>query len=129
MGVQMDDEGMDVEDLLRVLGKQRSAGLPLPRVLYTVPTGQNPTGVTMTQERKAALYAVSVSVDRHAAEAMSDARVGVWRWITKTHHLVVTCTPQAWVSPVVSKILQVVSKSIRRQPADAVNLACHGTTV
>lgn len=62
--MRMDDEGMDVGDLLRVLGRQGSAGLPPPRVLYTVPTGQNPTGVTMTQARKAALYAVSVSRDR-----------------------------------------------------------------
>ena len=30
-----------------------------PKLLYTIPTGQNPTGVVVSLERKKAIYAVS----------------------------------------------------------------------
>ena len=44
LGIQMDGQGMvpqALEDTLTALQKQ---GGKMPRVLYTVPVGQNPTG-------------------------------------------------------------------------------------
>lgn len=30
--------------------------IPFPKVLYTIPTAQNPTGATITPQRRAAVY-------------------------------------------------------------------------
>lgn len=46
--VPVDDEGMDVDALERLVGE---AGRT-PRVIYTVPTFQNPSGATLTLERR-----------------------------------------------------------------------------
>ncbi|UVS80247.1 PLP-dependent aminotransferase family protein [Actinokineospora sp. UTMC 2448] len=48
--VRTDDDGMDPADLERVLAES-----PRARLLYTVPDFQNPTGVTMSLERRRAL--------------------------------------------------------------------------
>jgi 2-aminoadipate transaminase len=48
--VGIDERGLDVEELERSLA---SAGRP--DLLYTIPTFQNPTGVTLSQERRARL--------------------------------------------------------------------------
>ena len=45
--VQMDDDGMDMDDLERTLGANPGA-----KLIYTVPDFQNPTGVTMSLERR-----------------------------------------------------------------------------
>lgn len=47
----LDDQGLDVEHLRRTL-----AELPVvPKLLYTIPTFQNPSGITMPLERRRAL--------------------------------------------------------------------------
>jgi 2-aminoadipate transaminase len=48
--VPLDDDGLDVEDLAARL----AAGLR-PKLLYTIPDHQNPAGVTLSAERRAAL--------------------------------------------------------------------------
>ncbi|MFN2629980.1 MAG: aminotransferase class I/II-fold pyridoxal phosphate-dependent enzyme, partial [Gaiellaceae bacterium] len=45
--VEMDDDGLDPESLERVLGKG-----PKPKLLYTIPTFQNPSGRTLSIERR-----------------------------------------------------------------------------
>jgi 2-aminoadipate transaminase len=45
--VRIDEDGMDTDDLARVLARSPSA-----RLLYTVPDFQNPTGVTMSLPRR-----------------------------------------------------------------------------
>ena len=45
--VRIDEDGMDIEDLERALQE-----LPLPKLIYTVPDFQNPTGVTMSLPRR-----------------------------------------------------------------------------
>ncbi|RKP09593.1 pyridoxal phosphate-dependent transferase [Thamnocephalis sphaerospora] len=55
--VAMDSEGM-LPDALRDMVLQRSQDRPL-RVVYLVPTGQNPTGSSMSVERRRAIYAVA----------------------------------------------------------------------
>ncbi len=57
--VRIDENGMDMEDLERVLLATKNA-----KLLYTVPDFQNPTGVTMSESRRCArlsLQTVSIS--------------------------------------------------------------------
>lgn len=51
--IPVDQDGMDVEILESVLARYR------PRFLYTVPTFHNPTGVTLSLERRKRLLAIS----------------------------------------------------------------------
>lgn len=54
LGVKMDKEGMDIDDLRRVIAENRNI-----KLIYTIPTFQNPMGTTMTLERRKALYQVA----------------------------------------------------------------------
>lgn len=60
-GVKMDKEGMLADDLDDVLSNWNEAerGGRRPFLVYTVPTGQNPTGATQSHERRKAIYAVA----------------------------------------------------------------------
>ncbi len=49
--VEMDDDGMRVDELERALARLREAGRR-PKFIYTVPSFQNPAGVTMNLERR-----------------------------------------------------------------------------
>lgn len=51
--VPMDEHGMKIEPLARILERRK------PKFIYTIPTFQNPTGISMTEARKAELYAVA----------------------------------------------------------------------
>jgi aromatic amino acid aminotransferase I / 2-aminoadipate transaminase len=64
-GVKMDKEGMLADDLDHVLSNwvEAERGGPKPFLLYTVPTGQNPTGATQSCERRNALYAIAEKHD------------------------------------------------------------------
>jgi len=53
IGVPVDREGMDVERAALLLARYR------PRFIYTVPTYQNPTGATMSLERRERLLALA----------------------------------------------------------------------
>lgn len=64
VGVEMDDEGMVPRSLRRVLETwDEAAGRRRPFLLYTVPTGQNPTGVTQGVERRREIYRVAQEWD------------------------------------------------------------------
>jgi DNA-binding transcriptional MocR family regulator len=53
IGVPVDEAGMDVERVELLLARYR------PRFIYTVPTYQNPTGATMSLERRERLLALA----------------------------------------------------------------------
>ena len=53
-GVAMDDEGMRPDVLERVIAENPGA-----KLIYTIPTFQNPMGVTMTTERRKAVYEIA----------------------------------------------------------------------
>ena len=58
--VQTDGNGMIPESLEQVLNDWSEADQgPRPRVLYTVPTGSNPTGASLTSERVRAIYEIA----------------------------------------------------------------------
>lgn len=58
--VRGDAEGMSPEHLDRILSQP---GDKKPRVLYLIPTGSNPTGVTMSNERRLDIYRVAQKHD------------------------------------------------------------------
>ncbi|KAK7451732.1 hypothetical protein VKT23_012412 [Stygiomarasmius scandens] len=63
--ISMDKDGILPEALGRVLGEweQVHPGTKRPHLLYIVPTGQNPTGSTLSFERKKEIYEICVKYD------------------------------------------------------------------
>jgi len=57
VGIPMDDDGIDVEQLEQAVKRHR------PTLLYTIPSYQNPTGRTMSRERREKLVALSRAYD------------------------------------------------------------------
>ncbi len=55
-GVRQDGDGIDLEDLDRVLARERAAGRRIP-FLYVVPNFQNPTGILIGLEKRRQLLA------------------------------------------------------------------------
>ncbi|GAB7336807.1 hypothetical protein MBLNU13_g11319t1 [Cladosporium sp. NU13] len=63
--IMMDEQGMLANHLEAVLTNWdiRECGAPKPFLLYTIPTGQNPTGVTQSIQRRKDIYAVAEKHD------------------------------------------------------------------
>jgi aromatic amino acid aminotransferase I len=57
VGVPMDDQGLLPEEMDRIL-RNWPIGTRRPHVLYTVPSGQNPTGATQGEARRREIYEV-----------------------------------------------------------------------
>lgn len=57
IGVRMDDDGMDVEDLEDKIRQYH------PKMIYTIPTFQNPTGRTLSQARRKRVAELSAMYD------------------------------------------------------------------
>ncbi|GMI23592.1 hypothetical protein TrCOL_g11294 [Triparma columacea] len=64
-GVETDAEGMIPSKLRDVLDnwEDENGGRKKPRVVYTIPTGSNPTGGSLTFERKSEIYDICVEHD------------------------------------------------------------------
>lgn len=52
VGIPMESDGIDVKQLAKVLDEQRV------KFLYTIPNFQNPTGITMSEEKRKEVYAL-----------------------------------------------------------------------
>jgi 2-aminoadipate transaminase len=52
ISIEVDKHGLRTDILEEALEERRKNGEKLPKVLYTIPTFQNPTGTTMTEERR-----------------------------------------------------------------------------
>ncbi|KAL1311647.1 hypothetical protein AAFC00_001757 [Neodothiora populina] len=65
VGVGMDDEGLLAESMDEILSNwdEKARGGKKPALLYTVPTGQNPTGATQSAARRRAVYEVAQKHD------------------------------------------------------------------
>ncbi len=61
--VAMDEQGMPPDSLRHVLSSTSPSPVTgcRPKVIYLIPSGQNPTGAVMTVERKREIYEVSVT--------------------------------------------------------------------
>jgi 2-aminoadipate transaminase len=66
--VSLDDEGLDVDALDREITRLEAAGTP-PRFVYTIPTFNNPAGVTMSLGRRRALLDIAA---RHGVPVIED---------------------------------------------------------
>lgn len=60
VGIKMDEDGLSPDHLELTLRNWNvtSAG-PTPKLLYVIPTGQNPTGATQSAERRQAIYRIA----------------------------------------------------------------------
>ena len=70
-GIRMDEQGLLPDDLDHVLAHWDPSsrhGARKPRVLYTVPTGQNPTGATQGAARRRQIYRVCQKHDIYIFE-------------------------------------------------------------
>ncbi len=63
ISIPIDEQGLQTDRLKEMLDERKRKGLPLPRLLYTIPTFQNPTGTTMTTERRKQLLQLSIEFD------------------------------------------------------------------
>ena len=66
IGVRMCEEGLlpwHLDQVLSSWDPSAHDGAPRPRVLYTIPSGQNPTGATQSLQRRRELYAVAQKHD------------------------------------------------------------------
>ncbi len=62
-GCPMDKHGLDVEVLAETLRRRRDAGEGIPTLVYTIPTFQNPTGTTMSLDRRRRLLELAAEYD------------------------------------------------------------------
>lgn len=62
VGVRVDEKGMKVDELEAIVKKFKSEG-KLVKLVYTIPTGQNPTGVTMSMDRRKHLLELASTYD------------------------------------------------------------------
>lgn len=62
IGVKIDENGIKPDDLRRTVVEARSAGYSA-NLLYVIPSGHNPTGVTMSIQRKEEIYRVCQELD------------------------------------------------------------------
>jgi 2-aminoadipate transaminase len=94
--VPMDDEGMDVDALEKVLAELKAAGKKV-KFIYTIPTFQNPTGVTMGLERRkrmlelAEQYQTLILEDDAYHGLVFEGEVPPWLWTLDTKGLVIHC--------------------------------------
>ncbi|CCM00523.1 uncharacterized protein FIBRA_02557 [Fibroporia radiculosa] len=61
--VKIDDGGLIPEELERLMENWDDRRGPRPHVLYTVPCGQNPSGSTLTMERRRQIYELAQRFD------------------------------------------------------------------
>jgi aromatic amino acid aminotransferase I len=69
-GVKMDSQGLLPQDLDSVITNwdEKARGAPAPWLLYTVPSGQNPTGATQGTQRRKEIYKVCQKHDIYILE-------------------------------------------------------------
>ncbi|OSD08382.1 L-tyrosine:2-oxoglutarate aminotransferase [Trametes coccinea BRFM310] len=63
VGIKMDDGGMIPEELEKTLANWNPARGRRPHVIYLVPCGQNPTGSTLSLERRQQIYEIAQRFD------------------------------------------------------------------
>ncbi|KAH8814944.1 aromatic amino acid aminotransferase-like protein [Xylogone sp. PMI_703] len=70
VGIKMDSEGLLPESMDEILSNwdEKERGARKPFLLYTVPSGQNPTGATQGFERRKAIYRVAQKHDVYIIE-------------------------------------------------------------
>ena len=83
VGIPVDGEGMRIEMLEKKLGELESRGEKV-KFIYTIPTGQNPMGITMSTERRKALLDVA---EEHDLLIVEDSAYNFMRYEGETKPL------------------------------------------
>ena len=79
VGIDLDQDGMRMDQLERALGELKSKGIR-PKYIYTIPTLQNPTGTVMSMERRRRMlnlgeeYAVPIFEDECYADLIFEGQ-------------------------------------------------------
>jgi len=70
IGIKMDEQGLLPSSMDDILSNwdEKARGAKKPWLLYTVPSGHNPTGATQGRERRKAIYAVAQKHDVYILE-------------------------------------------------------------
>jgi len=63
VGVPVDDDGLDVAELESILETRRARGTPTSKLLYTIPDFHNPTGTTLSRERRERVLELAETYD------------------------------------------------------------------
>ncbi|CAB3226197.1 unnamed protein product, partial [Arctia plantaginis] len=63
IGIPEDEDGLIPETLDSVLGERLRLGLKMPKVLYIIPTGSNPSGTVLPEARRRQIYELSCKYD------------------------------------------------------------------
>ena len=82
-GVPMDSQGLSSQALEEMLSGWDTSKSPKPKLLYTIPSGQNPTGFTQPLERRKAVYAVAEKHDLIIVEDDAYMFLGPFKDCTK----------------------------------------------
>jgi 2-aminoadipate transaminase len=91
----MDDQGLRIDGLEQALGDLAAAGRR-PKFLYTVANFQNPTGVTLSAERRRALLDLA---ERYGLPLVEDDPYGELRYSGEAPPLLATLDTQRWGDP------------------------------
>ncbi|WP_132061563.1 aminotransferase-like domain-containing protein [Halorussus amylolyticus] len=62
-GFENDADGLDVDAVAAELESRAAEGRPLPKLLYTIPTFQNPSGTTLSRDRRERLLDLAAEYD------------------------------------------------------------------
>jgi 2-aminoadipate transaminase len=91
----MDDQGLQIEGLEQALGDLAAAGRQ-PKFLYTVANFQNPTGVTLSAERRHALLDLA---ERYGLPVVEDDPYGQLRYSGEAPPLLAALDAERWGEP------------------------------
>ncbi|KAK9479028.1 pyridoxal phosphate-dependent transferase [Lipomyces japonicus] len=109
VGITVDDEGLSADILedtllnwdLKFPSKKR------PHVLYTVPTGQNPTGATMALERRRRIYDICVKFDLLIVEDDPYYFLQLSEYVSGSDDVKVPITSEEFISSLVPSLLSI----------------------
>ncbi|CAG9568770.1 unnamed protein product [Danaus chrysippus] len=63
LAIREDDQGLNAEALDSILHERRTRGQNMPKVMYLIPTGNNPTGIVVSEERRRQIYELACKYD------------------------------------------------------------------
>jgi 2-aminoadipate transaminase len=102
----MDEQGLRIDALEQALGELAAAGHQ-PKFLYTVASFQNPTGVTLTADRRRALLDLA---ERHDLPVVEDDPYGELRYSGEAPPLLAALDAERWGEPRYVAYLSTFSK-------------------
>lgn len=95
VALPMDEQGLRIDALERALAELAAAG-QRPKFLYTVASFQNPTGVTLSAERRRALVDLAA---RHSLPIVEDDPYGELRYSGEAPPLIAALDVERWGAP------------------------------